>query len=68
MRYSEIDIENIRDLVRSGVLDSESCPQPNYWHWRVKRPDDLPNWLLPCYIDYGEIRCYWVDSGHTLSE
>ena len=49
----------INELVDSGILGSEQCPDPNYWHWPVLQPDRLPDWIRSNYNHYGEIRFYW---------
>lgn len=53
----------IRDLESRGILGPEECPVPDddyrntlYWHWSVKRPEELPDWLKRIYERYGEIR------------
>ena len=52
-KYNEIEI-----LVAEGVLSSELCPTPNYWHWNVLEPEKLPDHFRPDYLSYGEIRWY----------
>jgi len=52
-KYNEIEI-----LVAEGVLSSELCPTPNYWHWDVLEPEKLPDHFRPDYLSYGEIRWY----------
>lgn len=49
----------IRALEASGVLDSEQCPNPDYWHWPVLIPEMLPDCLKSNFTNYGEIRFYW---------
>ncbi len=51
-------IDRIRQLEADGILHSESCPEPNYWHWLVKLPSLLPDDLKQDYEQYGEVRWY----------
>ena len=52
-------VQAIKALVEDGVLGEELCPNQDYWHWPVIRPEDLPEWIEPNYKKYGEIRHYW---------
>lgn len=51
-------IDEIREHEKQGVLSSECCPEPNYWHWHVYQPGKLSSRLASIYIVYGEIRWY----------
>jgi hypothetical protein len=51
-------IDLIRELEKSGVLYPESCPEPGFWHWNVRLPEDLPSGLKVMYQRLGEIRWY----------
>lgn len=48
----------IKKLELEGVLGQEHCPEPNYWHWPVAKPELLPDHLKQEFEDYGEIRLY----------
>jgi hypothetical protein len=48
----------ISELVESGVLGSELCPERYYSHWPVLKPELLPDWLQLNYKNWGEIRFY----------
>lgn len=56
-------LDEIRELEDEGVLHSESCPTPDYWHWLVKDLDRLPEKFKPDYEKYGEIRWYGGEDG-----
>jgi hypothetical protein len=49
-------IEVIKDLVAEGVLSDERCPQPEYWHWDVLKPEALDKDFARCYDECEEIR------------
>jgi len=51
----------IKTLVEEGVLGRELCPQPNFWHWDVLRPDLLPIELVDHYKNFGEVRWYGTE-------
>lgn len=51
-------IDEIWKAVEDGVLGSEQCPDPDYWHWPVKEPKKLSDRLAAIYIVYGEVRWY----------
>lgn len=48
----------IVELVAEGTLSSELMPTPNYWHWDVLKPEELPDYFKPEYQQLGEIRWY----------
>lgn len=48
--------DEIQNLISEGVLGSEHCPTPAYWHWPVLQPERLPEKFLEQYRLYGEIR------------
>lgn len=52
------DLDLIHALVLDGVLGLELCPEPNYWHWPVLKPDLLPDQFTQDYLNYGEVRLY----------
>lgn len=52
------ELKMLDELVASGVLGSEDCPEPSYLHWPVLKPELLPDWLRSNYSDYSEIRWY----------
>lgn len=49
-------LKEVLDLVKDGILGSELCPEPDYWHWPVLKPDLLSGFLRENYKKYGEIR------------
>jgi hypothetical protein len=51
-------IEGIKHLVLQGVLSPELCPEQEYWHWDVLKPEELPEWLKENAEYYGEVRWY----------
>jgi hypothetical protein len=55
---SDRKYELIKKLEEEGVLGSELCPEPHYWHWPVLKPELLPESLKQDIADYGEIRLY----------
>jgi hypothetical protein len=52
-------LAQICELADMDVLAPEDCPEPDYWHWRVLKVEQLPDWLKDNYANYGEIRYYW---------
>lgn len=50
--------EEIKELVESGVLGPELCPEPTYWHWPVLDPERLPQKFQADLVHYGEVRFY----------
>lgn len=56
--YTTSKLKIIRQLEFNGVLDFELCPEPDYWHWRVAKVDQLPECLKADYEAYGEVRLY----------
>ena len=55
-------IEEINQAVADGVLHSECCPEPNFWHWLVKDETRLSERLRRIYDHYGEIRWHGYES------
>lgn len=49
------EIEQIQELVKAGVLGRELCPEPNYWHWYILKPEELPE-KFKFFIPLGEVR------------
>jgi hypothetical protein len=49
----------VEELIASGVVGAEMCPEECYWHWPVLQADKLPKWLVNNHVNYGEIRYYW---------
>lgn len=56
--YAESKLKMIRGLVKDGILASESCPEPDYWHWTVLKPELLSGQLKTDFEVYGEVRLY----------
>ena len=56
-------IDEIYLLVEQGVLDREQCPERNYWHWPILKPDELPKRFKFDQVNYGEVRWYFTDNG-----
>lgn len=58
--YKEVlsEYEAIAELVASGVLGEEQCPQPTFWRWPVIKPELLPERFKENFNCYGEIRWY----------
>ena len=52
----------IEALVKQGILGPEEQPVSHdlrnvaYWHWSVRKPELLPDWLKAIYEQHGEIR------------
>lgn len=49
------ELEKIKKLIDQGILDREACPTPDYWHWRILKPDELPEEYAE-FIPLGEVR------------
>jgi len=53
--------QRICDLVEKGILGSELCPEPNYWHWPILKPELIPEELkILSYDDQKELCLYNV--------
>ena len=54
--------KEIYQLVEAGILGPEEFPEDDgdggvaYWHWKVKKPNELPKWLKEIWEEYNEIR------------
>lgn len=51
-------IDVVKSAVADGILGSELCPEPGYWHWPVVDADRLPVALRHSYAQYGEVRWF----------
>jgi hypothetical protein len=49
------EISVIRDLSEQGVLSRELVPEPDYWHWRILKPESIPDSIKHLIVD-DEIR------------
>jgi len=55
--YQEMSdkLGRIQTLVTSGILGKELCPESNYWHWQILKPELLPT-EFQHFIEIGEVR------------
>lgn len=61
--WSELTrLQKINRMIDAGIVGFELCPEPDYWHWPVLKPKELPEdeWenFIGDYAAYGEIRLY----------
>lgn len=47
--------KEILELEEAGILGPELCPTPDYWHWAILKPYDMPEHLAH-YNVLGEVR------------
>lgn len=48
-------LARIKDLELNGVLGPELCPEPDYWHWAIHKPEELPEEFAE-FLELGEVR------------
>lgn len=55
-------LQKINRMIEAGILGPELCPEPDYWHWPVLKPAELPDDQSENFIGdhaaYGEVRLY----------
>lgn len=57
--WSELGrLQKIRLLEAAGILGDELCPEPDYWHWPVLKPEELPEDFKQDFDSYREVRLY----------
>jgi hypothetical protein len=57
---SKLDI--IDNLLGMGILGNEDTGDPEYWSWKVLKPDQLPDSFIQEYLNWGEIRYYLLEN------
>jgi hypothetical protein len=45
-----------------GILGNEDTGDPEYWSWKVLKPDQLPDSFIQEYLNWGEIRYYLLEN------
>lgn len=54
-REAKEHLGKIQNLVKQGVLGRELMPEPDYWHWAILKPDELPE-DMKYWVPFGEVR------------
>lgn len=51
-------LTRIDELTAQGILGAEEFPEPTYLHWRVLKPEELPQEFKTSYEHFDEVRWY----------
>ena len=48
-------LSRIKGLQDAGIIGRELCPEPDYWHWPILKPEEVPDNLRQ-FVVGNEIR------------